>query len=116
MAVIEGLDVRWNRPKGWRSLPVFDVRESFTIAHVHIPVGFKSDGATVPVWARWLFPPIDRYFPAAIAHDYLLKSEHITREIADKTFRVALRESGISKIRQWVMYKAVRLNSLSKKL
>ena len=34
-----------------------------------VPVGFTSDGATVPriLWA--LFPPVGRYFLAAVLHD-----------------------------------------------
>lgn len=65
-----------------------------------VPVGFTSDGATVPriLWA--LFPPVGRYFLAAVLHDYLLyKGVHWMR--ANKAFLEALKAQ---KVANWVAY------------
>jgi hypothetical protein len=111
---IRSLDVRWMPPDGWRSEPRYVLLDGFIIAGVLVPAGFESDGATVPLLLRWLFPPADRYFPAAIAHDFLLKQKSISRKMADSIFYHALGQCGISTVRRWIMYAAVRVQSLSK--
>ena len=36
-----------------------------------IPKGFRTDGSSSPRWLWSLFPPIGKFFLAAIVHDYL---------------------------------------------
>ncbi len=60
------LPTRWYRQARYR------VIRKITVGDVTIPAGFVTDGATVPIFLRWAFPPVGRYFPAAMAHDYLL--------------------------------------------
>ena len=66
---------------------------------LHLPAGFKSDGASVPrfFW-RWVFPPGDsRALLAAFAHDFVYRThpDGWTKQDADKMFYVLLRKNGV---------------------
>ena len=83
------------------------------VYRVSVPVGFKSDGASVPrfFW-RLVFPPGDsRAMFAAFIHDYLYRKHPFgwTREMADALFYKLLVKDGVPKWRAWLAYKGVRL-------
>ena len=88
--------------------------EDFEFNGVVVPKGFVSDGATIPriFWA--ILPPVDRYFPAALVHDYLLGQ--VDRDEADAAFKESLKLLNIRRYRIYSMYGAVRLYSNWKKL
>jgi hypothetical protein len=50
-----------------------EVRVSLFGQLVVVPVGFVSDGATIPRWARFFFDPWGRRAIAALVHDHLLQ-------------------------------------------
>ena len=63
---------------------------------IEIPVGFTTDGASVPGWAQTLTgwgPWIEPQRSAAIVHDWLYSTKGITKSFADDVFE-ALLESG----------------------
>jgi len=75
-----------------------------------IPVGFTTDGASVPHWAaritrwhRWDEP--QRW--AGITHDWLYTQAGIAKRFADRAFRGVLAAEGASRLREVVMYLAV---------
>jgi hypothetical protein len=126
---IEGCDppTVWalTRPLVWTG-----ERDTFTV-----PVGFKTDFATVPRFLHWLVLPYGAYTRAAVLHDYLLgelarwdrgnghvigigvddpapsKPPATSRDI-DGIFRRAMRDLGVPWSKRWVMWAAVRLASL----
>lgn len=57
---------------------------------IHVPVGFCSDGNSVPAIFRILITPWGRYAQAAIVHDLLYATNAIERDAADKLFREAI--------------------------
>ena len=66
---------------------------------VTVPVGFRSDGASVPrfFW-RFVFPPGDtRAMRAAFVHDWIYRThpDGWTKEEADELFRELLLEDGM---------------------
>ena len=78
-----------------------------------VPVGFKSDGASVPrfFW-RAVFPPGDnRALLAAFAHDYVYRMhpEGWTKAEADQMFYDLLIEGGIPWYRAKAAYLGVKL-------
>ena len=78
-----------------------------------IPAGYESDGASVPkfFW-RCVFPPGEpRALLAAFVHDYVYREhpEGWTKEEADATFFLLLREHGISPISAYLAYLGVKL-------
>lgn len=81
---------------------------------VTVPAGFVTDGATIPRIFWPILPPVHKYFPAAILHDYLLTV--LTRDEADAKFNEALKRLGISAANRYTMYSAVRLYTLWKKV
>ena len=96
---------------------VFTLKEPLTVHYgglvVIVPVGFESDGASVPrfFW-RVVFPPgDDKALRAAFAHDYIYRThpDGWTRELADLMFHDLLIEDGIPKIRAELAWAGVRL-------
>ncbi len=81
-----------------------------------VPVGFETDGASVPraFWA--LFPPLGKYSIAALVHDFLYKhhiaiegsEDIIDRPTCDMIFRDLMEEVGVSRWKRWTMWRAVR--------
>lgn len=86
---------------------------------VYVPLGFLTDGASVPRPFWWLLPPWGDYGQAAVVHDILCETftvydaafmpVKINRERADKIFREAMKVAGVNWLTRQVMYYGVRL-------
>ena len=78
-----------------------------------VPVGFESDGASVPrVFWRLVFPPGDtQALRAAFLHDFIYRThpEGWDRKKADDLFYDVLVDDGIPKWRAWLAWSGVRL-------
>lgn len=77
--------------------------ETFTV-----PAGFKTDFASVPRIFTWLIPRYGAYTKSAILHDFLGNSGLISHADNDGIFRRTMRELGVSFLRRWMMWAAVR--------
>ena len=77
--------------------------------HVVVPVGFSTDGASVPKFIWWLYHPLGKYFRAAVIHDWFCVTNEIDYITAAKVFREAMEVCGVNKWRRNKMYWAVRL-------
>ena len=77
---------------------------------VKVPVGFVSDGMSVPrLFWRVLSPPVDgRTLRACIVHDYLYATGKMSREAADEAFYLLMVEDGYPKIKAYVAWVGVR--------
>ena len=80
-----------------------------------VPAGFKSDLASVPLVLTWLIP---RYgsgiTQAALLHDWLCalaRRSAFSRADADGILRRVLGELGVSDVRRYMMWAAVRIGS-----
>ena len=73
------------------------------------PVGFRCDAASIPRILWGVYPAWARSNRAAVLHDYAYCVQFCSRERADGLFREALRACGVSKVRAWVMWRAVRI-------
>ncbi len=74
-----------------------------------VPVGFRTDIASVP-WFVWSFvPPTGRYSRPAVVHDYLYRAGNVSRAQADAVFCEAMLVEGVVWWRRWVVWAAVRL-------
>jgi len=93
----------WNRAK-WKLL------EEYTSANneVNVPVGFVSDGASVPWFFRPWFSPTGNYFGAALVHDYILIQDQNWPN-ANHQFWAELTALGIKTWRKTLLLAAVRL-------
>lgn len=99
-------------PENWRDPVRYRTQVDVVVQGIKIPRGFITDGATVPRWLWALFPPIDRYFTAALVHDYLLVNG-ATWKTANAKFGAQLRKCNISRWRRWLMVAGVRLYGLT---
>ena len=74
-----------------------------------VPAGFRTDFASVPRLFTWLVPNSGQYTKSAVLHDWLLEQPGISRHDADGIFRRTMRELGVSDLRRYVMWGAVRI-------
>lgn len=84
----------------------------------NVPMGFLTDGASVPRVFWWLIPPWGRYGQAAVLHDYLcetgvvsdgLNDFYLERDRVDNIFNEAMGVLGVYTITRHIMYIAVCL-------
>lgn len=85
---------------------------------VTVPIGFSSDGMTIPRFLWWWIPPLGHQSTRpSILHDYLIflwKSGKIdySKKFIDKQLYIAMRACGVSKVTSSICYYSVRLYSL----
>jgi hypothetical protein len=77
---------------------------------IEIPVGYTTDGASVPDWAQALtgwsrWEPPQRW--GGIVHDWLYTQPGVSKAHADTAFRAVLASEGASRFKREVMYAAV---------
>lgn len=74
-----------------------------------VPVGFRTDFASVPrAPIAWLYCG-GQGEAAAVVHDYLYKVGGVSKDTADRTFYMALRDMGIHPLKAGIMYQAVKI-------
>lgn len=115
------LRVEYIDGRRWRLLENFtyiDDRDSEADrCFVDVPGGFVTDFASVPR-GLWNLAPPDEFAKPAVIHDWLYFKgsvvssegdvEPITRMHADAIFRRALADTGVGKMRRWILWSAVR--------
>ena len=74
-----------------------------------IPVGYQTDGASVPQFLWSLLPPSGKHSRAALLHDWLYDNKIGTRKEADMLFLQEMLDSGVTKWKAYTMYYGVRL-------
>ena len=76
-----------------------------------VPKGYRTDFASIPWWARTIFPPSGEYRNAAIIHDWLCDQE--PKDCNDHQAAMVLREAmRVINVREWkvkTIYRAVRI-------
>lgn len=90
----------------------YKLLESITIRGHMIPLGFRTDFASVPriLWSA--FPPFGKYCHAAVLHDYLYctRAHHsLTRKQVDQLFYDVMVASGVPVWKAKLMWSGVRL-------
>lgn len=90
----------------------FQLLSCYTTPEIIVPKGFISDGNSAPWWARLLYPRYGADFPACIVHDWCYGG-NMLRKRADQLLRKNMLRLGISPIRTWLMYLAVRVGGRS---
>lgn len=98
-------------PEHWWGNPTYRLHKPMTVQGVTIPALFITDGATVPRFLWFFFPPVCRYFPAAIVHDYLL-TQGVSWRKANQVFRETLKALGVKWWRRKLMGASVGLYGL----
>jgi hypothetical protein len=74
-----------------------------------VPVGFKTDLASVPAIFQWIARQASgRHVRASVAHDYLYRNRIGTRLNADKCFLYLMKKDKVNFIKRHLLYYAVR--------
>lgn len=100
--------------RDWRLLSdlVFKTKD----VEYRVPAGYVTDFASVPRATSWLYPRTGQYSKSAVLHDWLitdmLPTGYITSTHVDRMFREAMKASGVSIPRRWVMWAGVRLGAI----
>lgn len=100
--------------KAWHR-KLFIVKEPLVFTgremRVEVPVGFETDLASIPWWARWVIPKAHSNAYAAVIHDFCYDTRFTERQLADAMFFEALRDPvcNTSLFSAWVMWAAVRV-------
>jgi hypothetical protein len=90
---------------------------------VHVPMGYLTDGATVPRVFWWLIPPLGRYGQAAVLHDYLREKRVVVKKgqevpvsikEIDGIFLDAMKVLEVPVWKRYLMYGAVRAWAIGK--
>lgn len=89
--------------RNWQTLTPIE------FAGISVPVGTRTDFASVPRAFWSIFPPFGPYMKAAVLHDYLYQSHLLPRKDADKLFLQAMTELQVPRSTRTIMYWAVRL-------
>ena len=76
--------------------------------HIVVPIGFKTDLASIPRPLWFIVPPDGSYTPAAVVHDYLYRTGLTDRATADLIFLEAMKHCGTWKIVRGAIYATVR--------
>jgi len=83
--------------------------QSDIAGYIIVPVGFASDGASVPRFLWSAFPPFGKYLKAAIVHDWFCVTHQVDSITAAKVFREAMQVCGVPRWKCRCMYLAVRI-------
>lgn len=99
-----GIYVRFIPPDKWWHRAKWELLQSYTSDNNNVtaPVGFITDGASIPWFLRWRFSPTGKYFGAAIVHDYILITEEDWKR-ANKEFAEELKAVGVSAVERALM-------------
>jgi len=79
-----------------------------------VPEGFKSDGMSIPKWARWFQEPFGIGLEAGVLHDYLLECPDIDISFleANDVFDLALKSIGMGWWKRNTLEMACNLNGI----
>jgi len=83
-------------------------KQAFTV-----PVGFKTDLASVPRLPIVYLLAGDTSTNAAVIHDYLYTTKCVPRDVADQVLREASAVTGVPAWRRWLMWAGVRIGGAS---
>lgn len=87
----------------------YKVLKEITYKDVTVPVGYTTDGASIPriFWSFWP-PNRSDYLPAAIVHDYMTDQNKDYKK-ADIYFKEIMEELGIDDLTIFFFYNSVRV-------
>jgi hypothetical protein len=82
-------------------------------AHITIPAGATSDGASTPpaLWPE--IPPFGIYWKAAFFHDYLYRATQASKSECDALLLEAMQSLGVDSILAKTIYEGVALGGQS---
>ena len=112
-------DLRWEGAGEYILRNDFEWYDEQKVVTLHVPAGFKSDGASVPVNLHWVCDPEDLSEAAWLIHDYLYRYQgappnlatwaRYTRAQVDALFDSINKRHGVPSRKCRLAYLGVRL-------
>jgi len=87
----------------------YDIGEEDSGESINVPVGFKTDFASVPRLLWGMIPQWGKYGNAAVVHDYCYWSQAYTRKRSDEIFMEGMLVLQVSSLLRHILYYAVRI-------
>lgn len=108
--VLDGAGKPAKGGRAWRLLEPLRYQEFIGGPVLEIPVGYITDGASVPRWFWWFSPPLSgRYARAAVVHDYGCDNSPHKQEHHDKMFMECMEADGVIWVRRRIMFRGVMI-------
>ena len=80
------------------------------VLYVCVPVGFVTNGASVPRLLRWIVSPYaGDHIKGDVIHDYMYSMKMFSRADCDRFYREILLRAGVRKTLAFIMWFGVRL-------
>ena len=76
---------------------------------IKVPIGFRTDFASIPRIFWMIISPIDKHGKAAVIHDYCYSEGLYSRKKCDRIFLEAMTVLKVNKIKRLIMYYNVRI-------
>lgn len=80
---------------------------------ISVPIGFKTDFASVPRLFRGVISTTGQFNGAAVVHDFCCESKIVSRKRADRIFLEAMKALDVSWLKRRAMYSGVRAYSIA---
>lgn len=93
----------------WHGRNDWEMAEVYTLNEVTVPKGFRFDGASIPRPLWWWKQPAGIAFAAGVIHDWLYRSQVLSRREADLHFYQCLIYTGARPIAANILWGTVRL-------
>lgn len=85
------------------------VSAPFELGGIKVPVGFVTDGASIPRWLWWFEPPAGgRVFAPSVVHDFAMRKMGMSPKKAAFFFDRALRDVGVGRAKRVLVVAATR--------
>lgn len=107
----DGIPCTLYLPRHWTERPLFRVSQAAERGGYFVRPGRWTDFASIPWFARAVFPPIDRYALSALVHDCALY-DGLGWKDANAIFARGLCEDGVAFWRRTVIRAAVGANGM----
>lgn len=76
---------------------------------ITIPIGFKTDFASIPWFAQGIVRKFGAFNAAAVIHDYLYDTRLVDRPVADAIFLQEMKRAKVHWLKSRAMYWAVSI-------
>jgi len=86
----------------------FEIGRKYNSFVIVVPAGMETDLATIPRFFHRIFSPDGPWAKASVLHDFLYRTQLVTRCLADAMFFEAMESLEVRAWQKWTIYLAVR--------
>ena len=95
--------------KGTKDPKMYKLNKILQYDEIIIPIGFKTDLASIPYPLNKILKPFRKYTRSAVLHDFLYSSNRTDRYYDDRKFLEAMKSDEVNLSVRYSFYISVRL-------